>query len=208
MTKLPDLNSLKVDVGEFVSRQLLRENDLRRRLLKSVDYFAGDLRELETLHSVVAGKLEPVFIEWGWLGINFFDWEAAGALSKLVSLCWSQPTFMRRCLPIIEQAARSGEAPGSSFALHYDTVMSLENKKQVYGAFFDWDADGQLSAAEIIEPQLVDFRRAVFGLESFVKATETARAEARACGLTGPRDLIRFRKTRADWLTQAGWQRR
>jgi hypothetical protein len=71
--------------------------------------------------------------------------------------------FQKRCLALLEEAVKKGEATGEQLAYLTDRVRVGENKKQVYGTQLRW-VDGKLRPQPIEDEANVDRRWKAVGL--------------------------------------------
>lgn len=113
---------------------------------------------------------------------------------------------MRRCREYLEQAVRAGEA---NEALHLaylsDRIAVLEGRAQLYGTQFDWDQDGQMSPNKVDEPERVNERRCVLGLNDLEEQTAIMRKRVEAEGQTAPLDYIARQREQERWRRRVGW---
>jgi hypothetical protein len=109
-------------------------------------------------------------------------------------------------LPLLEEAARQGEAPAWQFAYLTDRVRVLEGRPQVYGLMFDWDEAGEMSPCEIEEPQKVDERRRSVGLPSLAESVRRQRDAAPESNERPPADWHARRKQMEEWARSVGWR--
>ncbi|WP_434740571.1 DUF6624 domain-containing protein [Micromonospora sp. SH-82] len=81
----------------------------------------------------------------------------------------SDPEFQRRCLSLLEQAVREGEAQPSHLAYLTDRVRRGEGRPQLYGTQFWYGPDGRgpLGPQPIEDPDHLDERRHAVGLGPF-----------------------------------------
>jgi hypothetical protein len=87
-----------------------------------------------------------------------------------------------------------------------DRIAVLEGRPQRFGSQFDWDEDGALSPAPILEPDTVDVRRAQLGLPPLAQTIAAMRAQADAEGQRPPADLPARKAAYAAFLKRVGWR--
>jgi hypothetical protein len=184
-----------------------RESELRTEFLSGPVYFAQDLSTLEAHHRTVAHEIESLLEDTYWPGRSMLGDDMARELTRLVSSCWSEPGFMRRCLPLMDRSRYSGEIWGEWFAVAYDTIMFFENKPQVFGTFVDWDEKLELSPWLIVKPDLVDDRRDLIGCGPLKNHVEYSRWIAREKGLAPPNNHESYRADLHRWALKRGWAR-
>ena len=92
----------------------------------------------------------------GWPGRSRVGADGARAAWLILQHDIGNPALLRRCLPLVEQAARDGEIPRADAAHLADRICFFEGRPQIYGTQFDWDDDGKLSPCPISDPESVE----------------------------------------------------
>ncbi|MEZ5977907.1 MAG: DUF6624 domain-containing protein [Planctomycetota bacterium] len=121
-------------------------------------------------------RLAAIVDAHGWPAATWAGEDGAHAAWLLVQHADQDPAFQRRCLPLLEEAARRGEGELADVAYLTDRVLTAGGRPQLYGTQYESarDAEGRtLLDAEgnfVYEPPLVvdaehlDERRAAMGL--------------------------------------------
>ncbi|MCC6278522.1 MAG: hypothetical protein IT289_11465 [Oligoflexia bacterium] len=190
-----------------ISQWSLEEDVCRAANLFGPLYYENNLKEWVYYQEKNISRLSRIIDEYGWPGISLLGVEAAEMTANLVMNCVSQPRFMRRCLPLVEQACRFGDAYGEWFVKIYDTIMVFEGKPQVFGTQLTWSKHGVLVPFKIIDEANVDRRRSIFTLESLERYLEKANKKAKEQNLIQPSCAERYLTYLGLWATDRGWSR-
>ena len=109
-------------------------------------------------------RLEEVVSQFGWPTISTFGPQAATA--AFLILQHSELDMQQKYLAVFRDAAQSGEARGSSYALLYDRILMGEGKRQLYGSQVRLDeASGDYYLWPIENEANVDQRRAELDMQ-------------------------------------------
>lgn len=122
------------------------------------------MQEADRRHTA---RLKAIVDEYGWPTRSLVGDDGAIAAWCLVQHADHDVAFQRQCLPLLEGAARVGEARWSDVAYLTDRILVNEGKKQRYGTQFH-TTDGRLVPKPIEEPGGVDTRRERMGLAPLV----------------------------------------
>jgi hypothetical protein len=109
--------------------------------------------------------LKGVIDRKGWPGKSLVGADAAQAAWLLVQHADLDRPFQKRCLPLLADAVKKGEATGMQLAYLTDRVRVGAGEKQVYGTQFH-TVDGKLEPQPIEDEANVDKRRKEVGLSS------------------------------------------
>lgn len=126
-------------------------------------------------------RMKEVVEKYGWPGRSLVGPEAAKAAWLLVQHADFDRPFQKRCLGLLEQAVKNGEAEATEFAYLSDRVLVGEKKKQIYGTQLEFE-NGTLKPLPIEDEANVDKRRREIGLEPLSDYLESARAALRGEG--------------------------
>ena len=108
-------------------------------------------------------NLELIIEEHGWPMISMVGDEAAGAAVLIVQ--HSDIGHQKQYLPLVRDAALTGEAAGESYALLQDRVLMSEGKRQLYGSQVRRnEATGGWYVWPIEDEEALDERRAALGM--------------------------------------------
>lgn len=110
-----------------------------------------------------------VLEQHGWPRRSEVGRDASTAAWLLAQHADLNPEFQRRCLSLLEQAVRDGEAQPSHVAYLTDRVCRAEDRPQLYGTQFWYGLDGKgpLQPQPIEDPERLDERRRSVGLGPF-----------------------------------------
>jgi hypothetical protein len=115
---------------------------------------------------VDAGNLtwrKVVVAEAGWPGRSVVGKDGAHAAWLLAQHADRDPAFQRRCLDLITEAVKSGEASPADLAYLTDRVLLAEGQHQEYGTQMTGREDGWVPR-RLRDPETVDERRAAMSL--------------------------------------------
>jgi len=196
----PDLRSRLVELA----REDLR---VRRRLAESGELFSNAYHpEMRSVHDRNARELAAIIEEHGWPGTNLVGPDGAEAAWLVLQHAIGHPELLRRCSPLLWEAAERGEAEPRHAALLEDRIRFFEGRPQRFGTQLDWDESGELSPGPVEGPERVDPRRAEVGLPPLEEDLRRARARAKGEGAQPPEDLRGYRAARRAWAREAGWR--
>ena len=129
----------------------------------SPDYFARWEKQNEIDRKNMQ-RLEEIIQQYGWPGKSLVGEEASK--QAFLILQHSDLSHQKRYLPVLQEAARKGEARLSDAAMLEDRILMYEGKKQIYGTQLrsGTDTGGKLVLYPIEDEENVDARRAAVGL--------------------------------------------
>jgi len=107
--------------------------------------------------------LKDVVAEVGWPGLSTVGQDGAHAAWLLAQHADRDPVFQRRCLDLIAEAAKSGEASLTEVAYLTDRVLLAEGQPQEYGTQMTGQEEGWVPR-HLRDPANVDERRAAMSL--------------------------------------------
>ena len=192
-------------------RQLLDmarlDRSVRAELVASGTLFnVGYEPRMARVHQSNAQRLRRIIEAIGWPGSDLVGSDGAEAAWLILQHAISEPDLVRRALPLLVTAARGGKADPAHAAMLEDRIRFFEGRPQRYGTQLDWDADGNLSPAEVEDPQRIAERRAAVGLPPLEEQIEDARTRAIAEGDLPPADYQAYVDARDKWASNAGWR--
>jgi hypothetical protein len=203
---LPVANEIDFAVRIFDLHE--KHEAIRNGATATLRLSSHELSELQNCQNSIAAEYLDHMDQWGWPGIIGVGFEAALTAAQTVRWCFTQPQFMRRALPLVEQGYRFGNAYGEWFAWLYDAIMYYENRPQVYGTYVEWGRDRELAPARLVEPEKVNARRAAMMLEPIEKQIERYQREAHVRQEAAPIELDEYNSKLNSVLLSFGWQRR
>lgn len=158
---------------------------------------------MEAVHKRNAARLAAIIDQHGWPGSTLVGEEGAWAAWLIVQHSIGDPPFMRRCLPLLKQAASNGEALSWQMAMLEDRIRMYEGRPQIYGTQFQPDRNGQLCPYQIENPGSVNDRRLAVGLDTIEERTAVLRAQRDRENIPAPPDL---EEQHEKWLYAVGWR--
>jgi uncharacterized protein DUF6624 len=108
-------------------------------------------------------RIKQIVKQFGWPGKSLVGTDGANAAWILVQHADHDRPFQKRCLDLIEEAVKKGEATGEQFAYLTDRVRLGEKKKQLYGTQLRL-VEGKAKPYPIEDEADVDKRRKEVGL--------------------------------------------
>ena len=200
-------------LNESLRRELLGmarlDDETRAELAATGELFdAGYEPRMARVHERNARRLRRIIQSVGWPGTDLVGPDGAEAAWLVLQHAIAEPELLRRTLPLLEAAARSGVADPAHAALLEDRIRFFEGRPQRFGTQFDWDAEGHLSPGEVEEPERLDDRRRAAGLPPLGEQMQEARDRARAEGDCAPVDHKAYVNARDAWAEQVGWRTR
>jgi hypothetical protein len=181
------------------------DKETRTQLLADGSLFDGYAPQMERVHIENAERLKAVLEEHGWPTESMVGEDAVRAAWMVAQNAISRPEFQRRCLGLLHDAVRAGEAPPAFAAYLTDRIRFNQRRPQVYGTVFDWDKDGQLSPWQIEEAETVDIRRDQVGLPPLGAAIDIVRLEAQVEGSRPPASYEDRQQEIEEWARNVGW---
>jgi len=109
-------------------------------------------------------KMQQLIDEYGWPNYSTVGKLAADA-PLLVINHHENDSVRSKYLPQIKAACLKNEGSCMEFAKIQDRILVSENKEQIYGMQFRYNADRKLEPFPIKDPEYVDKRRKEIGLE-------------------------------------------
>src|SRR5262249_37440694 len=137
----------------------------QNEVIKKQKVVAEKTNEIDRLNT---NRLKEIIDKHGWPGQTLVGKDGAHAAWLLVQHADHDRPFQKRCLDLLTEAVRKGEAPGQDPAYITDRVRVGENKKQIYGTQFQ-QVDGKMEHFPIEDEANVDKRRREVGLTSLAE---------------------------------------
>lgn len=182
------------------------DETLSVELAGSSGLFGAYNPRLRDLHDAHAEALERIIERIGWPTQELVGLDGADAAWRIVQRAIARPTFQRRCLALLQEAAEQGLVPPWQPAALLDRIRVLEGRQQVYGTQFDWNPDGGISPCPIEDPEGVDRRRAAVELEPLMVALDAERSLVRERGDQPPEDWAERERAMARFAQEVGWR--
>ena len=189
---------------ETILQLAKRDAVVRERLAADGALFEGYHPEMQAVHEQNAAILAGILETHGWPGMSLVGKDGSEAAWIVAQHAIGLPDFQRRCLVLIEEAAKRGEAPAWQPAYLGDRIRTFEGRPQIYGTQFDWDDQGLMSPLPIEDPDGVDARRATIGLPPLAETTRNHRLQSEREPRTADHEARR--KEMRDWAVKVGWR--
>lgn len=120
-------------------------------------------------------RMKEIIEEFGWPGKRLVGMKGAEAAWLLVQHADHDRDFQKKCLSLLKEAVKKGEAEPSNLAYLVDRLRVAEGQPQIYGTQFFMDTDGKWKLCSIEDEANVDQRRASVGLDSLAEYVDSAR---------------------------------
>ncbi len=127
---------------------------------------------VEAADRASTARMKEIIARCGWPGVSLVGPDAANAAWCLVQHADRDLAFQKQCLPLVERAAREGEAEAAHHAYLYDRIAVAEGRPQRYAT--QYGPDGKPRPLE--DEARVDDRRAEVGLEPLAEYDAKMRA--------------------------------
>ena len=108
-------------------------------------------------------RMKEVVDKYGWPGKSLVGTDGSQKAWLLVQHADRDRDFQERCLPLLAEAVKKGEATADQLAYLTDRVRVADKEKQVYGTQFR-QAGGKMEPYPIEDQANVDKRRKEIGL--------------------------------------------
>ena len=181
-----------------------RDREVRSDLLDSGGLFDGYSDEMEAVHRDNAARLKNIVDKIGWPGTSLVGAEGCEAACLVAQHAIAEPDLQKEFLRRLQDSVARGDAPVLHEAYLLDRILFNQDRPQLYGLVFDWNAEGELSAW-IDQDDLADQRRLELGLPPLEEATSRARRNASKEGAQPPDDIDDYHRKRRQWAQQTGW---
>ncbi|HEL3158263.1 TPA: hypothetical protein UMF67_001990 [Stenotrophomonas maltophilia] len=191
----PGLNALRADPAwpdmqrrvEAAEQQRLAQLDapLRKELLEraardqaaqhvAIDAGGGNaFKGVASVAQANADWLKTMIADKGWPTYSRVGHDGAKAAWLIVQHADHDPAFQAQVLPLIEHAAKAGEADLPDLALLTDRVLLAQGKPQRYGSQFTTAGDGTMELRPTEDMDGLDARRQAMGLQPLAQYKAT-----------------------------------
>jgi len=130
-------------------------------------------------------RMKEIVDRYGWPGYALVGKDGAAAAWLLVQHADRDPAFQKRCLPLLIDAVKKGDASAQNMAYLTDRVRIADKQKQVYGTQFIV-VRGKLRPQPIEDEDHVDARREEVGLQTMAEYQKLAETVYNAKPATEP----------------------
>lgn len=161
-----------------LKRMAREDQEKREELLRAGKLPQGSYApEMRAVHERNNSRMREIIAHNGWPGRSVVGEDGCEAAWLVVQHAVLEPELQRECVPLLERAVASGEAPGWQLAYLTDRVLMQEGKAQIYGTQYVPDAKGKSVPYQIADPENVDARRRAVGLSSLAENTRRIQKE-------------------------------
>ncbi|WP_117309248.1 DUF6624 domain-containing protein [Stenotrophomonas sp. G4] len=179
----PDMRKRVMAVEQ--QRMALLDEPLRKELLEraerdqaaqhaAVDAGGGDaFRAAAPVIKANTDWLRSVVADKGWPTYALAGRDGAKAAWLLVQHADHDPVFQAEMLPLIESAAKAGQADRADLALLTDRVLLAQGRPQRYGSQFTQAGDGAMELRPTEDLEGLDARREAMGLQPLAQYKAT-----------------------------------
>lgn len=160
---MPELRDILLEMRN--QDQYMRAT-IGQRYQRPEDMTPADHRWWLQVDAEHAEQLRALVEQHGWPGRSLVGDDGAEAAWLLALHADQYPAFQRRCLQLLQQAVAVGEAPSEQLAHLTDRVQVNADQPQLYGTQMHL-INNQIMPWPIIDPEQLDQRRALLGLNTF-----------------------------------------
>jgi len=158
-------------------RELLKMMKEDQKMRKSSAYDASvDKRN--------TARMKKIVRKYDWPTYDLVGKDGAFAAWLLVQHADYDLAFQKKCLHLLEEAVRQGQADKTNLAYLTDRVLVHEGKKQIYGTQFYSSESGKFGPRPIKDRPRLNKRRKSAGLEPFRQYERTMRKLQRKSSVT------------------------
>lgn len=185
----------------------LKDQDLKLRdeLIQKGQLSKGYHPEMEKVHIRNAETLDDIIDKIGYPSIQKVGKEANGAAWLIIQHAISKPSFMKRCLALLEIEVATNHHDPIQLAYLSDRIAVFEDKLQLYGTQFDWDEHGDLNPQAYDDITMVNQRRKLIGLNTLEEQINIMRTRAEKEKESCPPDLLKRNADMKKWKKEVGW---
>lgn len=152
-----------------ILRMYATDQDMRMRAFKE-QWPLSKRMKIRDLDLRNRPELKRIITSHGWPTFDLVGKKAAHAFWVLVQHADEDLSFQKKCLNMMKQAFKVGQALPEDLAFLTDRVMLNTRKKQCYGTQFRL-VDGVREPYPIIDRKNVDRRRKAVGMSTLAVAT-------------------------------------
>jgi len=178
---------------------------LRARLIQNAQHSEGYNEEMEALHNDNAKMLNEIIDRIGYPTSDKVGKEASEAAWLVIQHSIAQPSFMKKCVKLLEKEVEQHKADPIDLAYLSDRIAVFEGKPQLYGTQFDWDENGELSPDPFDNLTKVNDRRRSVRLNTLDEQTQIMREQVKNENQTPPKDFEKRKQKYDQWRKIVGW---
>ncbi|MDN3643239.1 hypothetical protein QWY87_11040 [Lutimonas halocynthiae] len=196
-----DLKNIAEKIIELKNADL----KLRARLIKNGQLSEGYNKEMEALHNNNAKILNEIIDRVGYPTSDKVGKEASEAAWLVIQHSIAQPSFMKKCVTLLEKAVEQHKVAPINLAYLSDRIAVFEGKPQLYATQFDWDQNGELSPKLFDNLTKVNDRRRSVGLNTLEAQTQIMREQVKSENQKPPKDFEKSKQKYDEWRKTVGW---
>lgn len=193
------------DIAEEIIELKNVDLKLRARLIQNAQLSEGYNEEMEALHNSNAKMLNEIIDRIGYPTSDKVGKEASEAAWLVVQHSIGQPSFMKKCVKLLEMAVKQDKANPINLAYLSDRIAVFEGKPQLYGTQFDWDENGEMSPKPFDNMTKVNDRRSSVSLSTLEEQTQIMREQVKKENQTPPKDFEKRKRKYDTWRKTVGW---
>lgn len=193
------------DIAEEIIELKNVDFKLRARLIQNAQLSEGYNEEMEALHNSNAKMLNEIIDRIGYPTSDKVGKEASEAAWLVVQHSIGQPSFMKKCVKLLEMAVKQDKANPINLAYLSDRIAVFEGKPQLYGTQFDWDENGEMSPKPFDNMTKVNDRRSSVSLNTLEEQTQIMREQVKKENQTPPKDFEKRKRKYDTWRKTVGW---
>ena len=197
-----------MDYTKFAIRIIDLKNadlKLRAKLIDEGRLGDGYNEEMEVMHNKNAQVLRGIIEHIGYPTKKKVGIKASEAAWLIIQHSIGQPSFMRACCQLLQEAVDAGAADPSQLAYLTDRIAVFEGRPQLYGTQFDWDENGELSPNAYDDIRKVAQRRKSIQLNTLEEQIEIMRLRVDDERQSPPKNLEERNRTYNEWRKRVGW---
>jgi uncharacterized protein DUF6624 len=157
---------------------------------------------MEEVHQSNSARLATIIEKHGWPGKSLVGNDGAEAAWLIAQHSIGNPSFMRRCLSLLQEAASRDEVLPLESAMLKDQIRMFEGKPHIYGSQFQLDENGKLVPYAIENPETIDDRCRVVGLNTRRERMTDLQSRANREMIQKP---VGSEEKYDQWLHSVGW---
>ena len=171
----PSNERLRKDLLRRMEKDQAARKAVIRALEKGAVKDSASAKRLREIDRRNTERMKRIVDRYGWPGKSLVGADGAHAAWILVQHADHDRPFQRRCLNLLTEAVKKGEASGEDLAYLTDRVRVGDDEKQVYGTQLR-EVDGQYEPFPIEDELNVDARRKSVGLPPLADYLNSAQA--------------------------------
>lgn len=178
---------------------------LRNKLIENKQLSKGYHPKMKALHNKNAYVLNSIINQIGYPTPLKVGKKASEAAWILIQHAIEQPVFIKNCLKLLEIEATKNKIYSKNLAYLSDRIAVFENRLQLYGTQFDWDANGIMNPYKIDCLIKVNKRRKDIGLNSMEEQTILIQNRVKQENQIPPKNFFERKIEIENWKKQVGW---